>query len=151
MSIKNLFRAKVANFVNARATIEDKFAASLLNLSDTITKHGNVLSHLYQLQSLYKKSGQDTAAVNTKIKQVEAKIKQLDQAYKRANAKKAEMLNRLYIAQETYNISKTLVKDKYSGLDYTVGDDTSSIINDCENEISRLESMSKANDVIIGL
>lgn len=151
MSIKNLFRAKVANFVNARATIEDKFAASLLNLSDTITKHGNVLSHLYQLQSLYKKSGQDTAAVNTKIKQVEAKIKQLDHAYKRANAKKAEMLNRLYIAQETYNISKTLVKDKYSGLDYTVGDDTSSIINDCENEISRLESMSKANDVIIGL
>lgn len=151
MSIKNLFRAKVANFVNARATIEDKFAASLLNLSDTITKHGNVLSHLYQLQSLYKKSGQDTAAVNTKIKQVEAKIEQLDQAYKRANAKKAEMLNRLYIAQETYNISKTLVKDKYSGLDYTVGDDTSSIINDCENEISRLESMSKANDVIIGL
>lgn len=147
MSIKNLFKAKAVNFAKKIITVQDRFDAAIYDMNDNILKLGDVLSSLYHLQEIYKKTGRDTTSIDEKIKAVENKIREYGDKIEKVKNKRDELLSRLNIAQQEVSIAKNLKKSKLSDLEFSSND----IIEDCEKEIEKLEMEAKADSFIYSL
>lgn len=147
MSIKNLFKAKVINFTKKIATVQDRFDAAIYDMNDNILKLGDALSSLYHLQDIYKKTDRDTKSIDEKIKTVENKIREYGDKIEKVKSKRDELLSRLNIAQQEASIAKNLKKTKLSDLEFS----SSSILEDCEKEIEKLEAEAKADTFISSL
>lgn len=149
MKIKNLLKAKLSNLIEARATVEDKFDAAMLSMSQEIMKRGEILAKLYELRALYAQRSEPVAGVDEKIAAVEAQIAALDESWEEARAKRDELVARLEIAERERDIMRGLAADKF-----TLGFSSSGaadVIQAAGAEIRKLEAQTRAFQTVAGV